>query len=145
MRGSDEQHIGDLRGRAPRKRRSVRTLAAFGQNPSCGLATLAFAAEVDLDVYLADTQYEAPFGQSPFAITRGNRFEAKVKDNDYWVPLTEAHTAANLVSPFDLDTADTQRNVADILLAVDKRRRAMAAVRTSGLVPCRRRPPGLNL
>lgn len=83
MKKAQEARVEAVRGGAPRKRRSVRTLAAFGQNPGCGLATLAFTAEVDLDSYLQGTPLSAPFGQSPFAITRGLTFEANVKANDY--------------------------------------------------------------
>jgi len=83
VKKSQAERAESVRGDAPRKRRSVRTLAAFGQNPGCGLATLAFTAEVDLDSYLQGTPMSAPFGQSPFAITRGLTFEANVKANDY--------------------------------------------------------------
>jgi hypothetical protein len=54
---------------------STEALSAYAQHADCNLATLAFAAEVDLDRLLVRTPYEAPFGQSPFAIRRGLAFE----------------------------------------------------------------------
>ena len=67
-----------IRGEAPRRTPSVRTLAAYAQHTDCNLATLGFAAGVDFDRLLKDTPYQAPFGQSPFAFARGLQFEGDV-------------------------------------------------------------------
>ena len=70
-----EQRLTAMRGSAPRRSPTVRALSAYAQHADCKMATLAFAAEVDLDILLKGTPYEAPFGQSPFAIRRGVAFE----------------------------------------------------------------------
>jgi len=62
---------------------NVRALARFAANHACPTANLAFAARVDLDKALKGTQHEAPFGQSPFALQRGNPFEDGLRHNNY--------------------------------------------------------------
>src|SRR3954471_2596652 len=76
-----------VRGRAPTRSPNVRVLAAYASHTNCNLATLGFSAGVDFDRLLRDTRFETPFGQSPFAFTRGNLFEAAFRQNDY----AEAH------------------------------------------------------
>jgi hypothetical protein len=68
----------DVRGGAPRRSPTVRVLAAFADHGDCNLATLAFAARVNVDRLLVGTDYAAPFGQSPFAFARGLAFERMV-------------------------------------------------------------------
>jgi hypothetical protein len=76
--GSLRDLLRDVRGGAPRRSPTVRVLAAFADHGDCNLATLAFAAGVDTDRLLAKTDYEAPFGQSPFAFARGLAFERMI-------------------------------------------------------------------
>jgi hypothetical protein len=76
--GSLRDLLRDVRGGAPRRSPTVRALAAFADHGDCNLATLAFAAGVDTDRLLAKTDYEAPFGQSPFAFARGLAFERMI-------------------------------------------------------------------
>lgn len=78
-----ERRLLDLRGQAPRRSPTVRVLAAQAQLTPCSLANLGFAAGVDFDRLLVGTAYAAPFGQSPFAILRGKRFEAQLRENGY--------------------------------------------------------------
>jgi hypothetical protein len=77
------KRLDEIRGSAPRRAPNVRVLAAFAQNTGCGLAMLGFAAEVDFDRLLDGTRFKAPFGQSPFAIARGRKFEERLRADDY--------------------------------------------------------------
>ncbi|WP_437656845.1 hypothetical protein [Sorangium sp. So ce1182] len=67
--------LASLAGDAPRRRANVRELARYAATSSCNLAVAGFAARVDFDRLLQGTSLAAPFGQSPFAFRRGNRFE----------------------------------------------------------------------
>jgi hypothetical protein len=78
-----QQRLDDIRGKAPQRSPNVRTLAAFAQHTDCRLASAAFAARVDLDRLLVGTRLAAPFGQSPFALSRGHAFEDLLRKNDY--------------------------------------------------------------
>jgi len=80
----------------------VRTLAKYAANSSCRLATLGFAARVDFDKLLAGTRFAAPFGQSPFAFRRGNRFEETLRENGH-APLLGL-----LGEALDYDTANAR-------------------------------------
>ncbi|MFF3211265.1 hypothetical protein ACFYYB_11445 [Streptomyces sp. NPDC002886] len=74
------QRLADLRGPdvAPRPL-DARALAALAANPGCGRRALLDGAGVDKTVLAAALGSPAAFGQSQFAIVRGNSFEAKVK------------------------------------------------------------------
>jgi hypothetical protein len=70
-----------LRGRAMPVNHNARTISALAANPGCPRRALMDAAGVDKQKVAAHVGYPAPFGQSRFAITRGNAFEARVKEN----------------------------------------------------------------
>ncbi|MCJ0872167.1 hypothetical protein [Streptomyces sp. AP-93] len=74
------QRLADLRGPdvAPRPL-DARALAALAANPGCGRRALLDGAGVDKTILAAALGSPAAFGQSQFAIVRGNSFEAKVK------------------------------------------------------------------
>ncbi|WSK25550.1 hypothetical protein OG730_26515 [Streptomyces sp. NBC_01298] len=74
------QRLADLRGPdvAPRPL-DARALAALAANPGCGRRALLDGAGVDKTVLASALGSPAAFGQSQFAIVRGNSFEAKVK------------------------------------------------------------------
>lgn len=57
----------------------ARTLAALAANPGCRRRALLDAAGVDKAAIARHLGRPAPFGQSQFAIVRGNSFEARVK------------------------------------------------------------------
>ncbi|MFB6835472.1 hypothetical protein [Streptomyces sp. NPDC056361] len=57
----------------------ARALAALAANPGCRRRALLDGAGVDKSALAAKLGSPAPFGQSQFAIVRGNSFEAKVK------------------------------------------------------------------
>ena len=69
-----------LRGRALPKNHDARTISALAANPGCARRALLDAAGVDKQRVAAHAGYAAPFGQSQFAIVRGNAFEAQVKE-----------------------------------------------------------------
>ncbi|GAA2305664.1 hypothetical protein AB0C84_41375 [Actinomadura sp. NPDC048955] len=68
-----------LRGDAPPRNHDARTIAALTSNPGCARRGVMDAAGVDKDAVAKALGFPAPFGQSQFAITRGNAFEAQVK------------------------------------------------------------------
>lgn len=75
--------ISKVRGTAPSAPRSVRGLAAYANVHQCRTAAVAFAAGIDSSKILSKTGYEPPFGQSPFAIARGNSFERLLRKDGY--------------------------------------------------------------
>lgn len=71
--------LSRLRGGAPPRNHDARTIAALTSNPGCARRGVMDAAAVDKDAVARALGFPAPFGQSQFAITRGNAFEAQVK------------------------------------------------------------------
>nr|WP_223183831.1 MULTISPECIES: hypothetical protein [unclassified Streptomyces] len=69
-----------MRGPAtPPRPLDARALAALAANPGCRRRALLDGAGVDKSALAAKLGSPAPFGQSQYAIMRGNSFEAKVK------------------------------------------------------------------
>lgn len=68
-----------IRGAHKTVRPSVSRLAAFANVHQCPTATVAFAAGVDTNRLFAGSDYQMPFGQSPFAIGRGLGFEGLLR------------------------------------------------------------------
>jgi hypothetical protein len=79
--GPAEARLDRLRGRALPVSHSARTISALAANPGCPRRALLDAAGVDKQKVAAHLGYPAPFGQSRFAISRGNAFEARLKEN----------------------------------------------------------------
>ncbi|MEV8636809.1 hypothetical protein AB0395_34725 [Streptosporangium sp. NPDC051023] len=73
--------LNELRGPVPSRPHDARAIAALAANPGCARRALLDAAGVDKDSTARHLGFPAPFGQSQFAITRGNVFEALVKEN----------------------------------------------------------------
>jgi hypothetical protein len=73
--------LGRLRGHSMPSRHTARTISALAANPGCARRALLDASGTDKEKVAARAGYPAPFGQSEFAITRGNAFEAQVKEN----------------------------------------------------------------
>lgn len=73
--------LGRLRGGAPACAHNARTIAAFTSNPGCVRRGLMDAAGVDKGEVATRLGFAPQFGQSQFAITRGNVFESQVKAN----------------------------------------------------------------
>ncbi|WP_045878525.1 hypothetical protein [Pseudofrankia sp. DC12] len=77
--GKTEARLERIRGSAVPRRHNARTIAALTSNPGCGRRAVLDAAGVDKDGLADRVGYPAGFGQSPFAIVRGNVFEKQVK------------------------------------------------------------------
>lgn len=73
--------LDQLRGSAPTTRHNARTIAALTANPGCARRALLDAAAVDKAAIAQALGHPPQFGQSQFAITRGNAFEAMIKAN----------------------------------------------------------------
>ena len=76
---STAQRLAAIRGDAPPKRHNARTIAALTGNPGCSRRAVLDGAGVDKPALAERVGFPARFGQSRFAITRGNAFEAQVK------------------------------------------------------------------
>ncbi|MBB2913590.1 hypothetical protein FHS43_004899 [Streptosporangium becharense] len=73
--------LEELRGPVPARPHDARAIAALAANPGCARRSVMDAAGIDKDRTARHVGFPAPFGQSQFAITRGNGFEALVKEN----------------------------------------------------------------
>ncbi|WP_433390382.1 hypothetical protein [Micromonospora sp. KLBMP9576] len=76
---STEERLAAIRGGVPPRRHNARTIAALTGNPGCTRRAVLDGAGVDKPKLAERIGFPARFGQSRFAITRGNVFEAQVK------------------------------------------------------------------
>jgi hypothetical protein len=76
-----ETVLSRIRGHVPPKPHTARTIAALTSNPGCARRAIMDAAGVDKQRVATHAGFPAKVGQSSFAITRGNAFEAQVKAN----------------------------------------------------------------
>lgn len=74
-----ERWLERLRGAVAPRRHNARTIAALTGNPGCHRRAVLDAAGVDKPRLAEHIGFPVRFGQSRFAITRGNAFEAQVK------------------------------------------------------------------
>ncbi len=74
-----DERLNRVRGAVPPRRHNARTIAALTANPGCARRAVLDCAGVDKPALAAQVGFPAQFGQSRFAITRGNAFEARVK------------------------------------------------------------------
>ncbi|WBB72632.1 hypothetical protein O7602_23450 [Micromonospora sp. WMMD1128] len=74
-----EDRLGEIRGGGPPRRHNARTIAAVTGNPGCTRRAVLDSAGADKPALAERLGFPARFGQSRFAITRGNAFEAQVK------------------------------------------------------------------
>ncbi|OHV37101.1 MULTISPECIES: hypothetical protein [Pseudofrankia] len=77
--GKTEARLGRIRGSEPPRRHNARTIAALTSNPGCARRAVLDAAGVDKERLAERVDFPAAFGQSRFAIVRGNAFERQVK------------------------------------------------------------------
>ncbi|MBX6391170.1 MAG: hypothetical protein IRZ08_19635 [Frankia sp.] len=77
--GVVEARLARLRGEQPARRQNARTIAALTSNPGCGRRAVLDAAGIDKERVAQRVGFPAGFGQSQFAIVRGNAFERRVK------------------------------------------------------------------
>lgn len=78
-RRADPHRLDRLRGDTPAKRHNARTIAALTGNPGCARRAVLDAAGVDKQQLAARVGFTGNFGQSRFALARGNAFEAMLK------------------------------------------------------------------
>ena len=71
--------LAALRGPVPPRHHDARTIAALTANPGCARRAVLDAAGVDKRALAERIGFGPRFGQSPFAISRGNAFEKLVK------------------------------------------------------------------
>ncbi|MFY1689639.1 hypothetical protein [Plantactinospora sp. WMMB782] len=76
---STAERLAAIRGTAKPKRQNARAIAALTRNPGCARRAVLDTAGVDKQRLAAYVDFPARFGQSGFAIARGNAFEAQVK------------------------------------------------------------------
>ncbi|WP_433793590.1 hypothetical protein [Actinoplanes sp. CA-252034] len=77
-----ESRLDQLRGSARAKRHNARTLAALTGNPGCNRRAVLDAAGIDKQRLAEHIGFPGSFGQSRFALSRGNAFEAMLKADD---------------------------------------------------------------
>ena len=94
-----EAKLARIRGRALAKTHNARTIAALASNPGCARRAILDAAGVDKQRIAAYAGFPAPFGQSRFALARGNAFEAQVKAEGAAELLTLLREHLNLDIP----------------------------------------------
>ena len=71
--------LARIRGQAVPRSHNARTIAALASNPGCARRAVMDTAGADKQRLAAYVGFPAPFGQSRFALARGNAFEAQVK------------------------------------------------------------------
>ena len=81
MSAATEAALDRIRGDVPARNHNARTISALTSNPGCNRRGIMDAAGIDKSTLAAHIGFPAQFGQSQFAITRGNAFEAQVKAN----------------------------------------------------------------
>jgi hypothetical protein len=93
MRGTGLRHrLAELRGPdVPAKALDARALAALAANPGCRRRAILDGAGVDKAALAGALGSPSAFGQSQFALVRGNAFEAKVKADGGTELLRLAH------------------------------------------------------
>jgi hypothetical protein len=94
-----EARLARIRGRIVAKTHNARTIAALASNPGCARRAIMDAAGVDKQRIAAYAGFAAPFGQSRFALARGNAFEAQVKADGAAQLLTLLREHLNLPIP----------------------------------------------
>ncbi|MFX0578746.1 hypothetical protein [Nocardia nepalensis] len=81
MKVAPDSRLDALRGSATRLNFNARSLAALENNPRCTLRSVLDASGSNKKDIAEHAGYRTQFGQSTFAITRGNNFEKMVKAN----------------------------------------------------------------
>ena len=111
-----------LRGGQPPQSYDARTIAALASNPGCARRAVLDAAGVKKSRLAAYVGFPAPFGMSPFALSRGNRFERNLKDEP------GGELLGLLREALDLDLAES--GFVDLNLAGDSREPDLRHLRT---------------
>ncbi|WP_328465618.1 hypothetical protein [Actinoplanes sp. NBC_00393] len=99
--------LDQLRGPGRAKRHNARTIAALTGNPGCSRRAVLDAAGVDKVKLAERIGLPGSFGQSRFALSRGNAFEAMLKADDC-APLRSLLGASSLsYADLGADSDDT--------------------------------------
>jgi hypothetical protein len=114
-----------VRGSLPERNMNARSTAALLDNPGCVRRAVLDTARVNTEQLAKALNQPVPFGQSPFAIGQGNRFEERVKADGY-AELVRVLAELGVELPDELETAkvkgfDNEARVArtrDLLRAV---------------------------
>ncbi|WP_092548042.1 hypothetical protein [Actinoplanes derwentensis] len=77
-----QDRLDELRGPERAKRHNARTIAALTGNPGCNRRAVLDAAGIDKTRLADRVGFPGSFGQSRFALSRGNAFEAMLKADD---------------------------------------------------------------
>jgi hypothetical protein len=101
--------LAELRGPVPARHHDARTIAALTANPGCARRSVLDAAGVDKRALAERIGFGPRFGQSPFAISRGNAFEKLVKADGGATLLRLLRDQLGL----DLPTADQDAEATD--------------------------------
>jgi hypothetical protein len=76
-----DSRLDRIRGPVEPTPHNARTIAALTNNPGCTRRRVIDAAFIDKAALAAQVGHPFPYGMSPFAMTRGNAFEALVTAN----------------------------------------------------------------
>ncbi|MEU4214726.1 hypothetical protein [Actinoplanes sp. NPDC026623] len=115
-----------LRGGAPPKRHNARTIAALTSNPGCTRRAVLDAAGADKPKIAQQIGFPGNFGQSRFALARGNGFEAMLKADDCALLLTVLGDCLRL-EPTGVSYDDLGDDADDTLAARHARTRRLLA------------------
>ena len=129
-----EARLARLRGRALPRNHNARTIAALAANPGCARRALLDAAATDKEKIAAHAGYPAPFGQSQFAISRGNAFEAQLKENGaaQLLTLLRGHLGLPIEEAHYTDLNDVGGNTGNEVRHVCTRQRLAAVDERAG-------------
>jgi hypothetical protein len=105
-----------LRGPVAPRHHDARTLAALTANPGCARRAVLDAAGVDKRALAERIGFGPRFGQSPFAISRGNSFERLVKADGGTALLGLLRSELGLRPVVPAESADHQRPAEEALL-----------------------------
>ena len=101
--------LDSIRGTLPRGRANARSVAAVTENPGCTRRRVIEAASIPAYELAERAGFPAMRGQSPFAITSGNRFEERLKEGSGYAALVEALAAFVTLPASDPVVADLNR------------------------------------
>jgi len=122
-----------LRGPGRPKRHNARTIAALTGNPGCSRRAVLDAAGVDKPKLAERVGFPGSFGQSRFALARGNSFEAMLKADGCALLLETLRSVG--VSADDVGYDDLGADEDDTLAARhDRTRQLLAAGARAALI-----------
>jgi hypothetical protein len=104
--------LDELRGAGPGKRHNARTIAALTGNPGCARRAVLDAAGVDKPGLANRIGFPGDFGQSRFALARGNAFEAMLKADGGALLRETLGVPAEVAVAYDDVGADAEETLA---------------------------------